>query len=68
MSPITFYLIGLSIAFVWYTHDYYIFNLRLGRDMRYFLTDPKDIRNLFFFSLGSWVAVIWLFLTNDWDE
>ena len=65
MSVWLFYLIGFAIALVWVTYDYYVFNAKLGKDMRYIFTDPNDIKHLFLFALGSWFAVIMLIFSDD---
>ena len=65
MDIITFYLIGFAIALIWFTYDYYAFNVRHGKDVRYIFDDPSDIGYIFLFSLGSWASVLCLLLTND---
>ena len=65
MDIITIYLIGFAIALIWITYDYYVFNVRHGKDVRYIFDDPNDIWDIFLFSLGSWISVISLFFSND---
>ena len=62
---ITIYLIGFALALFWFTSDYYDFNVRHGKDVRYIFSDSSDIVNIFLFALGSWVSVLYLALTDD---
>lgn len=65
MSLWTFYLIGVVVALAWATYDYYFYNVKLGKDVRYIFTNLDDIKSMFLFSLGSWLAVIMLIFKND---
>ena len=65
MDILTIYLIGFAIALVWFTYEYYAFNVERGKDVRYIFDNLNDVRDIFIFALGSWISVIFLLLTED---
>lgn len=52
-----FYILGCIIAFIAIVDRYFWFNASIGKDIRYIFSNPKDIRELFLLSLGSWVTI-----------
>lgn len=64
----TFYILGCLIAFIWGTIDYYGFKVRNNIYRGHVFEDIEDLFNMLIFSMGSWFAIIFLMLTNDYDD
>lgn len=65
MSLWTFYTIGCLLAFIWFTNDYYEFKVKNNLYKGRIFDDIEDAFYIFFFSLGSWIAVVMLLFSDD---